>query len=165
MVTERLRSLALVVEALLDRIEEQPEFVSASPAEQDLFREATAALRAGGAERLDQATPHLWAYYQFMVAEIGPGGTGLPDIRAAQDVWEHVELPRVPAPALGRRPLAPSPCYLVFEGEVAWEVEHGLILVFDHSATLRRVDEYDGHLTLASALRDPSLLDVVFGGT
>ncbi len=41
----------------------------------------------------------------------------------------------------------PSPCYLNFEGEVSWEPEHGLQVVFDHSGAVCRVGPYSGRLT------------------
>ena len=49
-----------------------------------------------------------------------------------------------------------------FEGEVSWEREHGLQLVIEEGARVCKVGPYDGHVTMAHAYGDPSLLGVIF---
>jgi len=53
--------------------------------------------------------------------------------------------------------------YLSFEGEVSWEPEHELQLVYEDGQRVCKVRQYDGHVTVADAYGDPSLLGVVFG--
>ncbi|MBO0834789.1 MAG: hypothetical protein J2P28_04615 [Actinobacteria bacterium] len=56
----------------------------------------------------------------------------------------------------------PGRSYLSFEGEVSWEPEHGMQLVYEDGQRLCKVSQYDGHVTVAHALGDPSLLGVIF---
>ena len=49
-------------------------------------------------------------------------------------------------------PDAASPCYVNFEGEVPWEPEHGLQLVFDATGAVCRVGPYTGHLTVSPSI-------------
>lgn len=60
-------------------------------------------------------------------------------------------------------PLAPGRSYLSFEGEVSWEPEHSLQLVFEDGWRVCKVSPYDGHVTVADAYGDSSLLGVVVG--
>jgi hypothetical protein len=53
--------------------------------------------------------------------------------------------------------------YLSFEGEVSREPEHGLQLVHEDGQRVCKVGPYDGHVTVAHAHGDPSLLGVVLG--
>lgn len=57
----------------------------------------------------------------------------------------------------------PGHSYLSLEGEVSWEPERGLQLVFEDGQRVCRVSQYDGHVTVAHAYGDPSLLGTVFG--
>jgi hypothetical protein len=56
----------------------------------------------------------------------------------------------------------PELSYISFEGEVTWEPEHGLQLVFEHGRRVCKVGPYDGHHTKGHAYGDPALIDVVF---
>ena len=158
MPTDRLRAVAEQVAQLLDRVEPDP-----PPADERvriLFAEAVAAVRAGGAALLDTVTPHLWEYYRDMADACGEDNLGMTPLAEGDDIWVHVELPRPPSVSRGYGPPSePSPCYLNFEGEVTWEPEHGLQLVFDHSGTVRRVGPYTGHLTNSG-----SRAGLVYGG-
>jgi hypothetical protein len=97
-----------------------------------------------------------------VAAEVGTGEDGVPEIPEGGDIWEHVELARRPVASLGDGPLAPSPCYLSFEGEVSWEPEHGLQLVYDLDGAVSKVGPYDGHVTVARAFADPGLLHTIY---
>jgi hypothetical protein len=145
-VTDRLRAVAEQVADLLDRAEPDPEPVDER--ERAAFAEAVAAVRTGGAELLDTVTPYLWEYYRDMAEACGEDNLGMTPLADGDDIWKHVELARPPSLSRGYGPpTEPSPCYVNFEGEVSWEPEHGLQLVFDHSGTVRRVGPYTGHLT------------------
>ena len=157
MITEWMLAVARRVDGLLDATDvdeaRDPQLVAA----------AISALRARGAAALDAATPYLWEYYRDMAAVVGTGEDGVPDIPAGSDIWEHVELSRPPIAFLGGTALEPSPCYLSFEGEVAWEPEHGLQLVYDLGGAVCKVGPYDGHVTVAHAFGDPGMLDTIYG--
>ena len=158
MVTERLRLTAERVAALLDAAE--PDAESTTPEEQRLFAEAVAAVRAGGVELLDTATPHLWEYYRDVAQAVGDDNLGMVPLVDGADIWEHVELLRPPTLLTGFGLRCPSPCYVNFEGEVTWEPEHGLQLVFDHSGAVCRVGPYSGHLTVAGKFGDAFLGEI-----
>ncbi|MEJ2871454.1 hypothetical protein WCD74_27090 [Actinomycetospora sp. OC33-EN08] len=157
--TDRLAGIAAQVADLLDRAEPEDH---ATPEQRHVCREAVAAVRAGGANLLDTATPYLWEYYRDLADAVGEDELGMTPLRDGDDIWEHVELPRVPTLVLGGDERAPSPCYVNFEGEVRWEPEHGLQLVFDHTGRLARVGPYTGHVTVAR-VRGSADLDTIYG--
>jgi hypothetical protein len=163
MASNRARDL----KALLDRLarEAAPGDEPAAE-EQVLRRQAIDGFIAGGPQLLDEATPFLWAYYRHTAAEFTPeerATYGLPEIPDSADIWEHVQFRHPPEWHLGGGPLSPGRSYLSFEGEVSWEPEHGLQLVYEDGRRVCKVSQYDGHVTVAHAYRDPSLLGVVFG--
>ena len=86
----------------------------------------------------------------------------MPTIDESADIWEHVEIRFAPSFTLGGGRFAPAPSYISFEGEVSWEIEHGLQLVFEHGRRVCKVGPFDGHDTNAHAYGDESLLGVVF---
>jgi hypothetical protein len=163
MASDRVRDL----KALLDRLAERAEFDGEPTAEdQVLRREAIGGFVAGGAQLLEEATPFMWAYYRSTAAEFTPeeqARYGIPEIPGSADIWEHVQFRHPPEWRLGGGPLMPGRCYLSFEGEVSWEPEHGLQLVYEDGRRVCKVSQYDGHATVAHAYGDPSLLGVVFG--
>jgi hypothetical protein len=163
MASNRVRDL----KALLDRLAEQAECDEEPTAEeQALRREAISGFIAGGAQLLEEATPFMWAYYRSTAAEFGPeerAQYGIPEIPDSADIWEHVQFRCPPWWSPGRGPLTPGRSYLSFEGEVSWEPEHGLQLVYEDGQRVCKVSQYDGHVTVAHARSDPSLLGVVFG--
>lgn len=131
-----------------------------------LRREAIGGFIAGGPQLLAEATPFLRAYYWSTAAEFTPRERikyGIPDIPHYADIWEHVQFRRPPLWTPGGGPLMPGRCYLSFEGDVSWEPEHGLQLVYEDGQRLCKVGQYDGHVTVAHAYDDASLLGVVFG--
>lgn len=135
-------------------------------AEQDEDRARAAhAFTASGPELLDAATPYLWEYYRAVAAEFGPTQLreyGIPTFGPDTDIWGQVSFSTPPSIEVGRPPFAPARAYISFEGEVSWEPEHGLQLVFENGSRVCKVGPYDGHVTNAHAFADVSLLDVVF---
>ncbi len=128
--------------------------------------EAIGGFIAGGPQLLEAATPFLRAYYWSTAAEFTPRERithGIPDIPHYADIWEHVQFRSPPSWAAGGGPLMPGRGYLSFEGEVSWEPEHGLQLVYEDGQRLCKVGRCDGHVTVAHAYGDASLLGVVFG--
>jgi uncharacterized protein DUF6985 len=155
------------LKALLDRLAEEAGFEENPVTEEGILRrEAIGGFIAGGPQLLDAATPFLRAYYWSTAAEFTPRERiqyRIPEIAHFADIWEHVRFLRPPAWTLGGGPLMPGRSYLSFEGEVTWEPEHGLQLVFEDGVRLCKVSQYDGHVTVAHAYGDASLLGVVFG--
>jgi hypothetical protein len=160
MASDRVREL----KALLDRLAEQAEFGGDPAPEDQVLREVMRDFIAGGVELLDEATPFLRAYYESTVGEFSAEQRvdyGMPEIPDSADIWEHVQFRHPPQWRLGGGPLAPGRSYLSFEGEVSWEPEHGLQLVFEDGQHVCKVSPYDGHVTVAHAYGDSSLLGVV----
>lgn len=163
MPSDRVRFL----KALLDRLAQKAEFDGEPAPEDETVRaEAISRFIAGGPQLLDEATVFMWAYYRRTVAELAPherGRHAMPEIPDSADIWEHVQFRHHPEWRRGGGPLTPGRSYLSFEGEVSWEPEHGLQLVYEDGLRVCKVSQYDGHVTVAHAYGDPSLLGVVFG--
>lgn len=114
-----------------------------------------------GAEDRLRDTRHVFAYYRDT-----HGRTGWEDldqhmgVPASEDsIWDHVS----PGHMFVEDGYPGDPCrYLVVEAECAWEVEHGLMMVWREGRTLCKVGPYDGHLTNSDALADKALGGVVF---
>lgn len=139
-----------------------------APDERLLAEEAARNFTSGGTALLDAATEFMWAYYKDFVGEFTPAERseyGLPELRAGADIWDEVEFRHPPEVWVGDGPLEPGPSYISFEGDVSWEREHGLQLVFEHGERVCKVGPYDGHLTNAHAYGDPSLLGVIYKGS
>lgn len=163
MASDRVRDL----KALLDQLAASVEWDDRATAEDQALRnEAIGRFIAGGAPLLDKATPFLWAYYQHTAAELTfeeRARYGIPEIPGPADIWEHVQFAHAPEWCPGGGPLMPGRSYLSFEGEVSWEPEHGLQLVYEDGQRVCKAGPYDGHVTVAHAYGDPSLLGTVFG--
>ena len=150
MASDRVREL----KAVLDRVAEQAELDADSdpddPDDQRLRSEAISAFVAGGVGLLEVATPALWEYYRATVDEFTLAERrdyGLPEIPESADIWEHVSFPHAEASwHLGNILKERGRSYLSFEGEVSWEPEHGLQLVFEDGQRVGKVGPYDGHL-------------------
>lgn len=140
------------LKALLDRAAGQAELDKDYDPDEDegLRSEAVSAFVAGGVRLLEEATPALWRYYRDTIAEFTPEERreyGLPEIPESADIWEHVSFPHEEASwQLGDEPFR-GRSYLSFEGEVSWEPEHGLQLVFEDGQRVCKAGPYDGHLT------------------
>src|SRR5262249_33269632 len=137
---KRVKELKVILDALIEDARLEPE---AGPKQQTLLDEAVTNFKAGGPELLAQATNHVWAYYRSVAdgfdaeerAEIG-----IPEISTAQYVGDHVSFHHPPSFDIGgRNRYEPGRSYISFEGEVAWEVEHGLQLVFEHGRRVCKV--------------------------
>jgi hypothetical protein len=163
MASNRVRDL----KAQLDRLAKEADFDEDPTDEERALRlEAVSGFIAGGSQLLEEATPYLWAYYRQTAAEFPPGErarNGVPEIPDSADIWEHVQFRHPPWWSLGGGPLKPGRSYLSFEGDVSWEPEHGLQLVYEDGRRVCKVSQYDGHVTVAHAYSDPSLLGVIFG--
>ena len=121
------------------------------------LEQARRAFLRAGPELLNAATPYLWQYYAATSAEGGG-----PLIGGSEDIWDHVGVAHPPEVRAGSGPLEPAAAYLSFEGEVSWEPEHGLQLVFEEGSAVGKVGPYDGHVTQAHAYGDAALLGVVY---
>jgi uncharacterized protein DUF6985 len=123
--------------------------------------------QARGADKIitDGLDTHVEAEWRKPDDDEGVGGVlaPVPQIQDSADIWEHVQFRHPPEWRLGGGPLTPGRSYLSFEGEVSWEPEHGLQLVYEDGQRVCKVSQYDGHVTVAHAYGDPSLLGVVFG--
>jgi len=149
MASDRVREL----KAILDRVAEQaaldPDY---DPDEDEGLRaQAITAFVAGGIRLLEEATPALSGYYRATIAEFTREQRreyGLPEIPDSADIWEHVSFPHEESSwHLGNVLKEQGRSYLSFEGEVTWEPEHGLQLVFEDGQRACKAGPYDGHLT------------------
>jgi hypothetical protein len=156
--SDRVRTL----KSLLDQLVEEIEWKGA---DRLVLEDAVESFKRGGLALLDTATPYMWGYYKSTAAEFTSEQRaiyGVPEIPESVDIWEEVRFGSPPELKLGGCPLEPARSYLSFEGSVSWEREHGLQLVFEDGRTLCKVGPYDGHVTVAHACGDASLLGVVF---
>ncbi len=152
---------------VLDRLVRTSEFDDEEPSidERVVYDEAIRNFLSRGPELLDEATPFLWDYYRSFVSafnEAERATYGIPEIPTTSDIWDHVEFRHAPSMTLGEHRLEPARSYISFEGDVSWEPEHGLQLVFEHGERVCKVGPYDGHNTVAHATGDESLIGVVF---
>ncbi|GAA4024569.1 hypothetical protein GCM10022409_05720 [Hymenobacter glaciei] len=101
-------------------------------------------LALGEAERL-AVTDAVMANYQQALLD---DGEPLP-LTQPSDIWQYIQ----PRHLLVRfeEDEAQHDIYLLIEAECAWEVEHGLQLVFRQGRMLTRMSQCDGHLTESSA--------------
>lgn len=160
-----LPGLKTRLDALLEQ--EDPMDAIFDAEQEDARQRAAAAFRAAGPELLDEATPHLWAYYRATVDELGPdrlSDAGVPVLDEDADIWAEVTIAEPPSIEVGGTDLEPAAAYVSFEGEVSWEPEHGLQLVVENGERICKVGPYDGHVTVAHAYGDPGLLGTVFKG-
>lgn len=157
------------LKATLDELAAAPDLSDRRPPptadQRELIDEAIDNFRRKGPELLDDATPFLWEYYrsvagQFTAAERQEWE--IPELDESTDIWTHVGLTDPPWVTPGDGPYKPGRSYLWFGGNVSWEVEHGLLLVFEEGSSVCKVGPHDGHATNASAYGDLALLGVVF---
>jgi hypothetical protein len=149
MASDRVRELKAILDRAAGQAEPDKDY---HPDEDESLRaEAIGAFVAGGVRLLEEATPALWEYYRAAIAEFTPEQRreyGLPEIPGSADIWEHVSFPHEESTwHLGDDLAERGRSYLSFEGEVSWEPEHGLQLVFEDGQRVCKAGPYDGHLT------------------
>lgn len=153
------------LKAVFDALTDRADLDDAPPTDRSVMERALPNFKSRGSEVLDDVTPYLWRYCRRTADAFSPverATYGIPDLDPSHNIWDEVTFRFEPIVALGGNPLEPAPCYLSFEGEVSWEPEHGLQLVFENGLTVCKVGPYDGHNTNAHAYADASLLNVVF---
>lgn len=108
---------------------------------------------------------HVYAYYKDFHDAVGGEDwldeeMGIP--AAPEDIWQHV----TPGPITIEQAREHDPCvYVTMEAECAWEIEHGLLLVWREGKLLTKAGGYDGHTTNVRAFADDSLEDVVYAAS
>lgn len=155
------------LKAALDQLIETPEWFDEqpSPAEWAVYADAIRNFVAGGPELLDEATPYLWQYYRSVVNsfdEAEMNDYGIPILSNDVEIWDEVAITESPTIRLGGSRLEPGRSYISFEGEVSWEIEHGLQIVFEHGLHVCKVSPFDDHSTNAHAWGDEALLGIIF---
>ncbi|MBK9032216.1 MAG: hypothetical protein IPL61_13005 [Myxococcales bacterium] len=164
MISARVTKLKKRLDRLAAKAEGCP--AASDPRARKVFDAALANFVSGGDALLDKATKYLWKYYRATIAAFDDAELDdyeIPRLARDTDIWKHVAISRPPSFELGRRSkYEPGISYFSFEGEVSWEPEHGLQLVFEHGRRVCKVGPYDGHHTQAHAYDDLSLLRVVF---
>jgi hypothetical protein len=154
-----------LLKSQMDDLVDQIDLDDDSAEHRQLAAEVTDAFKGIHPSALENATSALWQYYQSVVAEYPAEerrAYGIPDVEPGADIWEQVSFRFSPTLSAGDKSLAPARAYLSFEGEVSWEPEYGLQLVFEDGVRVCKVGPYDGHSTVAHAFGDASLLGVIF---
>ena len=164
MVSARVTKLKKRLDRLAAKATNRP--AASDPHARAVFDAALANFVKGGDALLDKVTKYLWRYYRATIAEFDDAQIDdyeIPRLARDIDIWKHVTLSHPPEFQLGRTSkYEPGISYFSFEGEVSWEPEHGLQLVFEHGRRVCKVGPYDGHMTQAHASGKLSLLRVVF---
>ena len=109
---------------------------------------------------------HLLAYCKLMIEVVGEesvlgdlGGV-LPTV---DEIWNYARPLGISFSALDPGKYAfERTIYVNVEGEVDWEPEHGLQMVWEGGARLVKVSEYDGHPTNGHASAKPERDQFVF---
>jgi hypothetical protein len=108
---------------------------------------------------------HVFNYYQDFRTMIG-GEDWLDDemgiVTIPEQIWSHVT-PRFVLMDGGRG--SDESQYVIVEAECAWEVEHGLMMVWKDGKFLCKVGGYDGHVTNSNSYADDKLINVVYSGS
>lgn len=161
---ERVQILKSRLDALIDCAEFWP--LSASKDILIVLSEAVSNFKAGEPQLLNEAAKYMWQYYQDVAGNFSPEELeeyNIPIITSQGNVWNHIQFYNAPIVAIGgKNTYEPGRSYISFEGEVAWEEEHRLQLVFDHGLRVCKVGPYDGHYTNAHAYADESLVDIIY---
>lgn len=114
---------------------------------------------------LAKAEGHVFDYFRDTIRLLGEEAPNL-TVATAAEVWRYVEFGEAIAvhQKSGDR-LVPAGIYFSVECGCAWEVEHGLQLVFRDGIEVVKVGMYDGHLTNAHAFADPRFVNLVYRST
>jgi hypothetical protein len=118
-----------------------------------------------GADGRLAASRHVFAYYLDQKAafeKIGFKPDTMPDISAAERVWDYVQAKLVFVQhdhySAGNEP------YVAIEADCDWHAERGLMLCFRWGNSLTKCGGFNGHVTNRNAFADDSLVDVVYRG-
>jgi len=123
------------------------------------FLQAVRNVLAASERLLLDATSHVHQYCRDMLTSWGDGAPNLP-MQRPDDVWQHVNLGSVLVVSRDHGP--GRDVFVSLECNCAWEIEHGLQLVFRNGCEVSKVGPYDGHVSNASAYDDDRLNGVVY---
>jgi hypothetical protein len=107
-----------------------------------------------GARDREMATPYVFQYYRQLCEVLDESDIPV-QISAAPEVWRHIE----PEEIIVKRRSEDGLIYVQAHCSCAWEIEHGIQLVFRGGAELSRVSDIDGHLTHSDACALPDSED------
>jgi hypothetical protein len=98
------------------------------------------------ASALHAAAPMVFGYYRETAELVGfdDPDEPMPVIAGPEAVWDHV---RIGDEVTVARSARDGGVYVSIECECAWEVEHGLQIVFRDGAEVTKVGPYDGSMT------------------
>jgi hypothetical protein len=123
------------------------------------FLEAVGNLLGATPSLLHEATGYVQQYCMEMLALWGDDAPKI-DIKRPENVWDHVDLGNH---LIVSRDHGPGrDIYVSLECSCAWEVEHGLQLVFENGRQISKVGPFDGHVSNASAYDDQTLRGVIY---
>ena len=112
-----------------------------------------------GSKALEEATPHVWAYYKDVCDLIGSDEMNMPAATSPAEIWKHVQVYNVTVESDWDDD---GPWYVTVEGNCDWDPEHGIVFVWKEGLCLTRVSGFDGHLTNSDAYDDDTLSEVVY---
>ncbi len=126
------------------------------------FHSAISAFLALDESTLWAASPSIFEYYQYVMADCDPddGDDRYVEIADPDDVWDHIDIGG--EVLVQRHAYDDRRVYVSVECECDWEPEHGLQIVFREGRTVTKVGPYNGHLTNAAAYGRDDLEGVVY---
>lgn len=112
-----------------------------------------------------QDTRHLYAYYKytFQTAQeyVLEDMDGV--VPTIDEIWDHVTPTLIYFDHLDAGKYVKVPTtFLMLEGQVAWEIEHGLLMSWNDGRSLVKVGQFDGHPTNGHARANPALDKYVY---
>jgi hypothetical protein len=131
----------------------------AEDANPERLLQAVRSVLAATERLLLDATPHVHQYCLDMLALLGPEAPEL-DLERPEDVWKHVSLGDTFVVTRDHDDVQDA--FVSLECNCAWEVEHGLQLVFKNGSAISKVGPFDGHVSNESAFDDETLRGVVY---
>ena len=124
------------------------------------FHEAISSFISADPSVLKEAEEHVFQYYLDCAERWYAGEGEYPVIETPEDVWKHVRFGS--EPLVARRAYGDRGIYVSLECGCAWEIEHGLNIVFKNGQRVSKVGENDGHCTNSDAFDDVTLEDVIY---
>ena len=103
---------------------------------------------------------HLYAYYQSICMAVGEDDvheemSGIPS--GPEEIWKYARPSLLFFNQLENPKYAdPLTVFVVLEGRVEWEPEHGLQMSWENGRELVKAGSFDGHPTNGHAYADPS---------